>query len=156
MNPRMVGASALALLACLFPPGASAQTEIESDKVTFTSIDPVRFPKANNFELTIGGKFNGVPKSDVFPNSSILSNDPRGMARLSGAPLDNGGSANITFKSDAIRNAPAGFFTFTDATGKMTSISNIVNSKSLDGNNVAFNPAGGGYDATLDSTWANL
>jgi hypothetical protein len=130
-------------------PASAGPTVIEADKFKFVSTDTTKFPMANDFELTIGGKFVGVPKSDVFPNRSIIDGATNGMAIFSGDNLNNNGETNITFTSNAVRNAPAGFFTFTDVNGKMTQISSVARSKALDGNTVVFNPTGGGYDSTL-------
>jgi PEP-CTERM motif len=131
----------------------SQVTVIDSDTFKFIPSNPGRFPNANNFELTIGGRFVGVPASNVFPNRSITSNDPRGMAMFSGNtipnPMNMNGEVNISFQSNAVRNAPAGFFTFTNAMGTTNQVSGVAYSKALDGTRVVFSPMGPGFDALL-------
>lgn len=102
---------------------------------------------ASDFHLQIGGKFVGDPSSSVFPNRSVNV----GTANFSGNTLANGGSHNVKFKSNGFNPKPRGHFTCPDPADatKTVRCSATVRSKALDGTLVAFAPAGGGLNFTL-------
>ena len=123
-----------------------AATEVCADVIDankFTLSEPVLKRGANDFELTINGKFTDEPTSSVFPNHT----NAKGVAMVtfSGADLADGGSHNVKFKSDGFNPNPTGQFTLNgEATGGK------VQSFALNGKQVSFVPSTpSGFDLSL-------
>ena len=133
----------MAVLGILFVSGVAPSAFADViDANSFTHSDPGLNRAANDFELTINGKFTDEPTSNVFPNHT----NAKGVAMVtfSGANLDSGKSHNVKFKSDGFNPNPTGQFTLDKA-----AIGGKVQSFALNGKQVTFVPAATGFDLSL-------